>query len=260
MRWIGYLLIGIIIVHGCSAQRKSVTPDLSSITYRGLLEHNVAWQNSVKSLVAKTRITLDSPSYSGNFDAHILVDGRDSLMMIVTGPFGIRLGKVFIAKNRFLFYNQLMNQFYTGSKQDFEGQNFLQFPVQIGQIRDVFIAQDRFDILQKEVLEIKEEQYFLKAKNGTLNYNIWFDPSTHFISRIEYYKDDELLFFKEYKEFRKVNNIYFPHLINFVRPESQEGLSIYFTSLELNQPIEQDAFDVKISDSASQIDLSILNQ
>jgi len=260
MRWIGYILIGIILINSCSGSRKAVMPDLSTITYRGLLEHNVNWQNSIKTLAAGTRITLDTPSYSGNFDAKILVDGQDSLMMIVTGPFGIRLGKVFIARNRFLFYNQLMNQFYTGSRQDFEGQNFLQFPVQIGQIRDVFIAQDRFDVLQKEIFEIREQQYFLKARNGSLSYNIWFDPGTHFISRIEYFQDEEFLFFKEYKDFRQINSIHFPHLINFVRPESKEGLSIYFSSLELNSPIDQNAFDVKISDNASQIDLSILNQ
>ncbi len=259
-RYIFFFLIIYLAIQGCTLMRKQPAPDLSKTNYRDLLQHNVAWQNSITTLSGGTRITLDSPNYSGKFDAKIMTRGNDSLMITVTGPFGMRLGKVFLSKNRFLFYNQLMNQFYTGSRQDFKGRNFLQFPIEIGQIRDVFIAQDKFDVLQMETFEIRDDKYFLKANNGRLSYNIWFDPGNRLISKIEYYHEGTLAFYKEYNNFRKVNDTWFPHVINFVRPESQEGLSIFFTSLALNEPVERDAFDIRISDSADQIDLSIQTQ
>jgi hypothetical protein len=233
--------------------------DLENTSYRELLQHNVSWQNQIKSLKAGTRITLDSPTFSGKFDARIHMKGKDSLLITVTGPFGMQLGKVFISENRFLFYNQLMNKFFTGSKHDFKGQNFLQFPVEIGQIRNVFIAQDKFDVLQMSKFEVRDNQYYLEAENGKMAYNIWFDPGHFLITRIEYYRENALLFYKEYKDFRKFEDTFFPHQISFVRPESKEGLSIYFASLLINEPFGNDAFDIRISDSADQIDLSLQN-
>jgi hypothetical protein len=234
--------------------------DISSVTYRELLQHNVSWQNSIKTLRAGTRITLDSPNFAGKFDAKILMGGKDSLLITVTGPFGMQLGKVFLSENRFLFYNQLMNKFFTGSKHDFKGQNFLQFPVEIGQIRNVFIAQDKFDVLKMARFEVRDNKYYLEAENGKAAYNIWFDPSHLLITRIEYLNDGELLFYKEYKDFREASDTYFPHHINFVRPATREGLSIYFASLQLNEAFEKGAFNIRVSDSASQIDLSLQNQ
>jgi hypothetical protein len=254
-----YIILIVFVVQSCYLIRQKPEADLEKIGYRALLQHNVEWQNSIKTLNGGTRITLDSPNYSGKFDAKILMGGEDSLLITVTGPFGMRLGKVFISQNRFLFYNQLMNQFYTGSKHDFQGRNFLQFPMEISQVRNVFIAQDKFDVLKMETYEIRDNQYFLKAVNGNLAYNIWFDPQHMLINKIEYYQNGLLIFYKEYRNFRKVNNTIFPHLINFVRPDNSEGLSIYFTSLNLNRPLEKEAFNIKISDTADQIDLSIQN-
>lgn len=247
------------ILGSCSLMRSKPQADINKTGYRELLQHTIAWQKSMKTLTGGTRITLDSPNFSGKFDARIVMGGEDSLLITVTGPFGMPLGKVFLSKNRFLFYNQLMNQFYTGSRQDFKGRNFLQFPVEIGQIRSVFIAQDQFDVLKMESFEVRNNQYYLKAANGRLSYNIWFDPEYLLIRKIEYLDDDQLMFYKEYSDYRKVNDTYFPHVINFMRPEFNEGLSIYFTSLALNQPLEKDIFNIRVSDTAEQIDLSIRN-
>lgn len=252
--------LSIMLIQGCSVLRQQKKADITSVTYRELLQHNVSWQNSVRSLNAGTRITLDSPNFSGNFDAKILMDGTDSLLIAVTGPFGMQLGKVFLSENRFLFYNQLMNQFFTGSRQDFKGRNFLQFPVEIGQIRNVFIAQDKFDVLKMSGFEVRDNKYYLETDNGKTSHNIWFDPDHLLITRIEYLNEGELLFYKEYKDFRKVKDTWFPHHINFVRPETREGLSIFFTSLQLNEPFGENAFDIRVSDSADQIDLSLQNQ
>ncbi len=208
-------------------------------------------------MLGKYRITLDTPEYSGNFTANLLMNTLDSILITVTGPFGMHLGKVYVTKNNFLFYNQVMNQFYRGSQQQFEGRNFLQFPVEIKELKNIFIAQDHFNVLHKELFEIRDDNYFIEASNGKYRYRIWFEPEHYLLRKIEYLDNDKILYYKEYDNFRKVNGIYFPHLVNFVRPEENEGIAIIVTDLELNEPIEQDEFDIKISDSATQIDLSL---
>ena len=241
---------------GC-AIHKQIAPNLSKISYRDLLEHNERWQEQIHTLQGTARITLDSPQYSGNFGADIYLNGKDSLLIKVTGPLGLPMGKVFVAKTRFIFYNQIMNQFLTGSRSDFEGTNFFQFPLQITELGNVLLARDTFDILKIGVYEIRDGQYYLEAANGHYNYRIWFDPALLFIKKIEYLDRGQLVFYKTYDQFEKFNGIYFPRSVNFVRPAEKQGLAIYYSNLKLNEAISPGAFEIKVSDSAKQIDLSL---
>jgi len=253
-------LLSLILLSSCSYFiKKTVEPD-KSISYKYLLEQHAYWQKSINTLNGNARIMLDSPQYSQNFDAQIALSGKDSLFISVSGPFGMNVGKVFIAKSRFIFYNEMMNQFYSGATADFEGRNFMQFPVEINQLRSVFIAKDQFDVLKKENYEILEDAYFIEVANGQLRYKIWFDPTVLLIKKIEYYETETLLFYKEYSRFKQMDDFWFPTLINYVRPGQKEALTIYFNELEINKPIMPELFTIKISDNAKQIDLSLENQ
>ncbi len=253
------VLLNILFVWNCAGPKK-VTPDLSKVTYRQLLENNARWQQSISSLKGDARISLDSPKYSGNFNTEILLTGHDSLLINVKGPLGVEVGRVFVGRDRFIFYNQMENQFLTGTTDEFVGKNFLQFPVDISQLRSVFLAQDQFNVLKKERFTIKDNQYYLEAHNASRQFNIWFDPRYLLISRIEYREDNELIYYKVYDRFTEFNAIPFPRSVNFVRPYEQQGISIYFNDLEINRPIDSDEFNINISDNAKQIDLSLQNQ
>lgn len=249
-------MFGLLV--GCAAIKPTAKPNFD-LSYRDLLERNVQWQKSINSLSGNTRITLDTPQYSGNFSAEVSLSGQDSLMITVNGPLGIDVGKVFIAENRFIFYNQVMNQFYTGMREDFANRNFLQFPLKISQLREVFVAQDKFDILKRDLFEIRDDQYYIEATNAHYSYKIWFDPVYFLIKRIEYLFDGQVEYYKEYDQFREINGTVFPMAINFVRPGEKQGVYLYFSDLELNVPIDEQDFQIKVSDSARQIDLSLQN-
>ena len=70
-------------------------------------------------------------------------------------------------------------------------------------------------------------------------------------------------YYKEYDEFKLINDIYFPNVINYVRvvsPDEKQGLSVLFNELSINEYIQPDVFDINVSDNATQIDLSLENQ
>jgi hypothetical protein len=257
IRYICLLIFLFFITFSCTALKKVVEPDLKTVGYKMLLQRHSEWQKSIHSLNGDLRITLDTPQYSGSFNSSILVNEPDSMLVTVTGPFGIHIGKVFVSKKRFIFYNQVMDQFMKGSKEDFEGRNFLQFPLEIGQLKNVFVAQDPFDVLEKKIFEIRENNYYLEAANGKYNYKIWFEPEHLMIRRIEYFNNGEIEFVKEYNNYREVNGIYFPHLVNFVRPDKKQGFSIIITELDINKVIDPELYKIKVSDSAKQIDLTL---
>lgn len=253
-------LILLLFSSNC-APRKTIVADLTKVSSRDLLQRNSEWQKSIHTLQGSARITLDTPQYSANFSADVAFSGNDSVLISVTGPLGMRVGKVFIARNRFIFYNQVMNQFYTGTRNDFRGRNFLQFPLEIDELRKILLAQNQFDVLIIEQFEIRDQMYYLTASNGKVKYHMWFDPQFELIKRIDYFHGQDLLYSKEYDQFILINDIPFPKVINFIRPDGEEkqGVSIYFRELAINEVIPAELFQIKVSDSAQQIDLSLEN-
>lgn len=243
----------LIVLQGCQSKRVLLNEKYPNPTYRQLLELHEQWLNSIQTLSAKGRITIDSPQFTGNMEANIFARGKDSLLVAIKGLFGSSVGKVFVGKERFIFYNQYDNQFLTGQKSEFDSTNFLQFPLSLSELQQVFLARDQFNVLKKEKFEKQPDGYFLSAKNGRFNYNIYFDPRTLLIKRIEYLNGDQLLFFKEYRQFTEKNGIFFPRVINFVRPAEKQGISIIFTELEINKPIEDQVFKIEVSESAKQL-------
>ena len=70
-----------------------------------LLDFIDAEQNKINTLQASCRISVDSEEFSGNFFASVYYTQNDSLLISVSGPFGIQAGTLFIGKERFIFYN-----------------------------------------------------------------------------------------------------------------------------------------------------------
>ena len=103
--------------------------DKEKVPFSDLLNGIEKEQNKISSISGQSRISIDTEEFSGNFFADILYNENDSLLIDVSGPFGIGVGKMFLGKNRFIFLNQFTNQFYSGDTENFKNRNFLQFPL-----------------------------------------------------------------------------------------------------------------------------------
>ncbi len=248
-----FVVAGLFLLQGCKTQRLVVKNEYPNPTYRQLLEWHERWQKSIVSFSAEGLITVETPQFSGKFEADIYAKGKDSLLVAVSGFMGANVAKVFVGKERFIFYNQYDNQFITGRKEDFSGTQFLQFPVSVSMLRDLVLAQDHFTILKKEKFERRPGGYYLQAQNGHYDYQIWFDKKTMLISKINYVKDGETVFRKEYKKFAVYDGFYFPRVINFVRPSEKQGMSIIFKKIAINREIPSSVFKVKVGDNARQV-------
>ena len=253
------LALAVIALLNSCALKPKVKTDIKNVTARELLAHNEKWLASFITFEGSANITLDSPQYSGNFGADVLMNRSDSLLITITGPMGIKLWKVFLGPNRFVFYNQMMNQFMSGSLEDYEDTNFMQFPLEISQLRNIFAAREDFNILELSTYESKDGYYYLESEKDHLKYRIWFDPAILMIKKVEYFDGKKLVFFKEYDQFEKFDGVYFPRVINFVRPDEKQGLSIYYDEININKVFQPESFDIRISDSAKQIKILLDN-
>jgi hypothetical protein len=253
-RLLSFILIVFLI--SCSSPRYVL--DKEKVTFAELLKGIEDEQNKIYSLSGESRVSIETPEFSGNFFADILYNSNDSLLINVSGPFGIAVGKMFLGIDRFIFLNQFSNQFYSGDTKNFKNKNFLQFPLKIYEISNFFTGKEIISNMKILDYNIDGDMYFIKGKNGSINYNIWIDNVTGRIKKIEYLSEEKIILVKEYDKFFKFNNIYFPKHIKLSRPEEQQVVSVFYNRLILNQKILPSEFIIKISDSARQIDLNLI--
>jgi len=142
IRFFSLFLLFIFI--GCSSPRFVL--DKEKVPFTEILKDIEQEQNKISSISGQSRISIDTKEFSGNFFAEILYNENDSLLINVSGPFGIDVGKMFLGKNRFIFYNQFSDQFYSGDTEDFKNRNFLQFPLKIHEISNFFTGKNHISL------------------------------------------------------------------------------------------------------------------
>ena len=176
------LLIFIILVSSCTSPKLAL--DTEKVTINELLDYIDAEQNKISTLQASCRISVDSEEFSGNFFASVYYTKNDSLLLSVSGPFGIQAGKLFVGNERFIFYNQMTNKFYNGSIKDFENQNFFQFPLKLTELVHIFAAKEILPSMKIVNYSIDDGLYRVEAKNSEDQFTLWIDNTIGRITKI----------------------------------------------------------------------------
>lgn len=246
----------IFFIISCSSPRYILNKE--KVSFSELLSGIENEQNKLFSLSGQSRISIETEEFSGSFFADIFYNNNDSLLIDISGPFGIGIGKMFLGADRFIFLNQFSNQFYSGDTENFKNKNFLQFPLKIHEISNFFTGKEIINNMKIISDDIDDNLFYIHGKNGSINYNIWIDDITGRIKKIEYINQEKVILVKEYDKFFKFGETYFPKHIKLTRPEEKQVVSVYYNQLLLNQKIEPSEFTIKISDSARQIDLNLI--
>jgi outer membrane lipoprotein-sorting protein len=227
--------------------------DTEKVSFTELLDHIQSEEGRLNTLEASCRISVDSEEFSGNFFANVYYIKEDSLLISVSGPFGVQAGTLFIGKDRFIFYNQMSNKFYNGSVIDFEDKNLFQFPLKMRELMSIFAAKENLPSMKIEDYKIDDGLYYIGAKNGDHKFKIWIDNSTGRITKLSQHLDGQTQFVREYGDFMSSGNFNFPRKITMVKSEQKQGVSVYYTRLSINEEIDRDNFVINISDNAEQM-------
>jgi outer membrane lipoprotein-sorting protein len=250
-----YILIITILFIACAGSRYTLND--STLTYEDLFSEIKSDQKKIETFQGNARISVDSETFSGTFNAEVYLNRNDSMLINVEGPFGLDVGRMFIGNSRFIFHNKLDNQFFSGSVADFLNRNFMQFPIKISEVADVFTAKDNLVSMKIVEYNVEGNHFFIHGGNSFYEYRLWIDPHTGHISRIEYIKNKVAVIEKEYKDFAKYNNLYFPTKIIIKRPMEKQAMSVYYSKLKINETLDSDKFSIRISDKAQQFNVSL---
>jgi hypothetical protein len=138
----------------------------------------------------------------------------------------------------------------------YQDQNFFQFPLQLRELINIFAGKEILPSMKISEYKIVDDQYFIKGQNGGDNISIWIDHNTGRIKKITRDRTNRFVVTREYDDFIKSGNLYFPRKIKMVKPDDKQAVSVFYTHLTLNEKLDRENFLINVSDQAEQIYLS----
>lgn len=210
--------------------------------------------SKIKTLEGSARLSIESPQFSGHISIKTYWISPDTFFIQAEGPFGLDIGKMFIGESRFIIYNQFENRFLSGSIDDEFLGKFLQTDLYLKDLRQAILGRP-LSFSVPLTLADRNHGVFRK-RAGAVDYRYVVDPATGLLESWERLQNDRVQISEEFKNYRQINNVYFPFLIQITLPAEQQRISIFYKDIVLNNPIDSKIYTIEIGPKVKQLNLN----
>ena len=255
-RWLYIILLVISSLRMLSCAHGIRLENLPDTVSPETISQNLKKNSSLFSTMeGRADLIIESPEYSDRLSLNVYLHYPDSILVQIRGPFGMRVATFFMTSDTLLFYDRQNGEYYKGSFSAGTIKKFIMADMNFIEIIDFFSG---FPLLSESASQWKKysnEDYFL-LRNEEIFYNEEYriDRSGYFILQIlRYNLQGKLLFEKTFRRFDLNNGIFLPKIVEYYNPEQQHKLTIAYRYKNINKPLKESVFDIKIPDSAKEI-------
>lgn len=238
MRWGPALIIaGALCLAGCgqtARAKKELT--LSPETVGALVRER---SEAIRTVKGEGVITIESPEQSGSSSFVLNLRKPDSVLVDLSGPFGIRFGTLLFSRDRFVFHNYQDNYAFVGTSDGTTLHSMFNLQMTFDEVMRAFTgeflppgagAPDSFST--------DGESYVLTYRSGA--------------SRTEYRVDGQDYFVRSYRvigadgratltamasEPEESGGAVTPRLLRVVFPVERKSISVAYSELEVNRAV-----------------------
>jgi hypothetical protein len=209
----------------------------------------------VRVLENEGTISVDTPELSNSGSILLRILKPDSMLINITGPFGVNVARGLVTSKDFTFYNSLENTVATGTTSAKNLKNIIRIPIEFRDILEIASGTMGFDRRPKGVIPaaVQADNLYLltyKGDDETTSYEIDLDHSA--VRRyLRKRNSGEVLEDVSFKDFRKKSDLYLPTVINIERPAFNESVALTYDRMTLNSPPLD--FSIRIPKSATKI-------
>jgi outer membrane lipoprotein-sorting protein len=177
---------------------------------------------------------------SGSFT--LLLKRPDSLLLRLTGPFGLKLGTAFVTRREFQFYNSLKNQLISGPTNPENLSRILRVRMTFDDLTSlmtggIFFPDDR---RPPDETAVQEEQIVLMYHDTSGSRQYWIDPESLLIARIDHLDGGgKLTLEQQFSDFQTFQGTAVPRRIRLTQPRERRMVALNYSDLLLNTgPLE----------------------
>lgn len=249
------VIASLLLLAGCAGGRPSASP------VPPFLEALEVWpdvyrQNfeKIRSFTGKARLSVESEQFSGNVSMETNWVNPERLFLKVEGPLGLDVGQIFVGANRFIWYNQYENHFISGSVNDPYLNRFMR--------TNITFADMKYNVLGyagnwTEPLQLRNGMhgvFFTQIED--IEYQYLVNPETGLLENYEARREGRPFMRYDFKNYRVIDGIYVPMIIQITMIDQKERITIFYTDIALNQPVDLQKLTIQIPSKVVQLNVN----
>ncbi len=234
---IGFCFAIILLVNGCTPERaNSITKTMTPEEIIRIIEKRNA---EIFAMRGFGQISIDTPELSNSGSIGVRLLKPDSLLVEITGPFGVGVAKGIVTTSDFKFYNGIENELFLGSTIPKNVKSNLRMSNGFSDIINLFAGCMSLKNHSSDASPVgswrgNEYTILYASKDETVEYTI----DTDYESVVRYVKKDgkgELIEEVKFKDFKRKSGIYIPYSITVTRPQLEQTLALFYETLAINE-------------------------
>ena len=218
--------------------------------------------SKLESLTGNALISIESPEYSGRFDAKIRLKMPDLLWIKVEGALGIDVVTILKEKNEIDFYFNREKILFRVKKENLTVEKLLEIfedtdnidkekvkYVSSTEIMNVFSGVTKISLNPSDTVKVfkrENNKYFLeilKFEKEKVKENITVSLKNRcVVNKKTFNNNGSCIFNKDYSRFTKIKGIYLPGRIKFLMPHLKRRLTIIYRNREINKNLNKKDF------------------
>jgi len=244
--WVGCIL-ALASLTSCAPRRSGVLLDTEQVRPAELLALVAKGGEKLRSMSGKGSLAFESPEFAGSAFFSLSLKKPDSLLLKLEGPFGIDMGMLFVDREQYLIYNGLENSVIRGSPQESTFRSLIPIDLTHEQLLEAFsgVFTVKGDVRRVREFTVEEEQFRLRLPCGNEECIYWIDPENLLVRRyLRRTSGGTTLVDAVSDAITEQGEIFAPRRITVVFPESRRRVSVYYSSLQLNDPDPSFSFSI----------------
>ena len=250
------LLVALFLISNCAPRYRKPAIDLNTVNIynlTGMLEKN---SERLHTLKGNARILVESPRMQYQGFSNILVKRPDSVFIKIKAFFGIDVGWFFSDKYSFAFYTPFQNTYYYGSLDSLALPYLSRFDLSFEQLLTTLVGITIPASLDSAHLITQGQDLILSGKLNEFNIKYLIDPQNGVVTQTEVFNQNgELTLREQFERITRIKDIVLPRTIRLESPVKEQSFLVWYTQLEVNEPIPENEFNFKIPENAIKIHL-----
>ena len=235
-------IVGTLLASGllcCAPRPAAIELDTGRTSPAELMERVREEAERVRTMTGSGTLSFESAELSGSAFFRLSLKKPDSLLLELTGPFGIDLGFLFLEHDRFLLYNSLENRVVEGSPTSASVRALLPADLTPRELLDAFSGRYPAGLGRGRVLRyaVEDDQFVLSLDEGGYVSDLRVDPVSLLVT--QYRRRDlsgGVLVDVEANALREVDGIFIPRRMNLAFPVSGRQISVSYQTVDINDP------------------------
>lgn len=242
----------VLLLTGCTTD-ETVLPE-SSMAPEEIINRINAQPESITSFTAVGSIFVETPQMSQNAGFDLAVKKPDSVLITVSGPFGITLGQGLFTRATFVAYSALNNTVYQGNSAT--GMQSLPFfaGIDIDVMIDALSGVRRFDdsFGKPDSFTVGTHSYIFTYRGNPRTTKFFVDARSYLITRVITYRADETILWEERYTYSGTSaGQWQPSSVKVTVPDRSMSMELIYDEILLNGALPE--FSIEYPDNASRI-------